>query len=150
MAQSTETLATTTTAAQVNPGDSIVTLASLAGVTTSSFLYIDEELLGVERFGVGNSVVCIRGVEGTATALHGSGSIVYIGRGDQFYVTDPIAVPLSPPPVLPYINLRNGKFWQPVGDETGPSMNARYWQEQITVPLVSSLGVNQIVTEGNL
>ena len=72
MAQSTETLATTTTAAQVNPGDSIVTLASLAGVTTSSFLYIDEELLGVERFGVGNTVVCIRGVEGTATSLHGS------------------------------------------------------------------------------
>lgn len=144
MAQATVTLATTTTTAFVGRDDRVVTLASLAGVTPDICLFVDDELMCVDQLrGVGNDVVVLRGTGGTAAGIHGAGATVYIGRPDQFYEQDPKGVPPVPPLVLPYINVTAGTFWQPSGDEDGPSKFGRTWKEIVKFSYTSSLGVNQ-------
>lgn len=151
MAAATVTLSTTTTTARVGSGDSQVILASLTGVAPGSFLWMDAELMRVQALtGVGNAVIVRRGVEGSASGVHANGVTVTIGRGDQFYASDPVGVPPSPPLVLPYINVVNGTVWQPVGDEVGPGTDARFWQKQIVAPGSGAFGVQVNTTQGEI
>lgn len=151
MAQATVTLATTTTTARIAPGDTLITLASLSGVTPGVGLFIDAELLVVASPVRPNGLVpVLRGREGSASGVHAAGATVTIGRLDQFYGTDPVGVPPLPPPVLPYINVVNGSVWQPVGDEAGPSQDGRSWQKQIAVITAGALGANVTTVQGEI
>lgn len=150
MALSTATLTTTTTTAPCAANDTSIVLASLVGVAPGVCLFVDAELLCVTGYGVGTAVSVLRGRGGSSTRPHGSGATVYIGRADQFYDQDPMGTPETPPVVLPWINTVTGSVWQPVGDETGPSAAARYWQRQIPVTSAGALGANQTVTQGDI
>lgn len=138
----TATLATTTLLANIGAGDSLILLGSTSGVMPGVFLFIDGELTQVLGLGPSAGWVSVkRGQDGTSTTPHGSNNTVYIGRGDQFYSTDPIGPAPGAEPVSPYINLRNGSIWYASGDETGPSAAARVWRRVTTTPDIGALGV---------
>lgn len=142
MSTATTTLATTTLLATVERGDTQVLLASLTGIVKGACLWVDRELMCVEyATGINTYVVVRRGIEGTGTRRHGSNSTVYIGRGDQFYVMDPLGLPADAPVVTPYINLVTGVAWAVQGDDTGPGADGRSWQPITTSQSIGALGV---------
>lgn len=148
MAQATETLSTTTLVASMGASGRHLTLNSLAGIVAGqTFLYIDKELAKVELVtasGVANVVLVKRGVDGTASTPHANGATVYIGRGDQFYMTDPIGAPQNPIRVSPYINVLTGVLWGVTGDEEGPGSAARFWSPVTNMPGAGPLGVRSL------
>lgn len=135
------TLATTTLAAPMGPGDSSALLTSLTGVIPGMRLYIDRELMAVDRYGVGNTVVVRRGISGTASTAHSSSATVTMGTADQFYEQNPQGPP--PPQVLvtPWINVVNGTAWTPQGDEDGANLQARWWAQTTITHDTGALGV---------
>ena len=134
----TVTLATTTLGASLSLTDTIVRLASGTSVTPGLRLFVDQELMTVDRAAPsssnGNSCwIVLRGKGGAGTQQHSSGSTVYIGRADQFYSVDPKGAPSTVVPVSPYINTFNGNVWLPQGDEAPEFPGAgwtptRWWQ----------------------
>ena len=137
----TTTLSQTTLAAPCDAHESVVKLASVSGVLPGYRLFVDGELMAVQRLGIETYVYVARGVDGTAGAAHSSEAVVYIGQGHQFYSRDPVGIPRDAIPVSPYINLSNGKVWFAQGD-TLPDGNAvRWYQEQTVTHEVGALGV---------
>jgi hypothetical protein len=108
------------------------------------FLFIDGELLKVVSLGVDPWVTVVRGVGGCAARHHDLGETVYLGRGDQFYDSDPIGSPIAEILVSPYINVVNGSIWFAQGDPQ-PKGSNRWWQKQTTVYDVGALGVRTAV-----
>lgn len=137
----TVTLTQTTLLAPCGANDTAVTLSSTSGVLPGVRLFMDRELLTVVNVGIGTTVNVLRGVDGTASAPHAGASVVTIGRGDQFYDSDPVGMPPASPAVSPWINIRTGVNWLAQGDEDGPGVNARFWQAIVNTPSAGALGV---------
>ena len=140
----TVTLSTTTLQESVSATAKQIKVASTSGLTDGMRLYIDRELMLYVSSGVsaGNytQVNVRRGVDGTTATPHSSTATITIGRGDQFYDSDPTGAPGETIPVSPYINLINGKVWFARGS-VGPGETVRWWQEQTTTYSVGPLGV---------
>jgi hypothetical protein len=148
MAQATDTLATVTLNATVVASERHWTLSSTSGISPGVRLYVGQELAAVEQVDqpVSGVVVVRRGVDGTIATAHPSGSTLYVGRGDQFYQSDPMGTPPNPIRVYPYINAISGVLWGVTGDEAGPNTAARVWTAITSVPGVGPLGVRTITT----
>jgi hypothetical protein len=104
-----------------------VLLASTSGLVPGTRLYVDRELMAVVAIGIGKNVKVTRGVDGTSTARHSGGTMVVVGRGDQFYTTDPPPASAYQPAVNPWINILTGKVWVLQGEEEG--IDRQWWQE---------------------
>jgi hypothetical protein len=124
-----------------------VILASTSGITPGVRLYADRELMSVDRLtGVGNEAVVRRGIEGTAATRHASNTAVYIGRGDQFYSSDPVGLPPIVVPVSPYINVLTGVAWVAQGDEAGPGNAGRLWAPITVTQAAGAFGSTVVTT----
>lgn len=138
----TVTLSTTTLSRTIGSGDSSIVLGSLTNVQPGLRLFIDLELLAVERLtGIGNEVIVRRGVDGTASTRHGSSAPIYIGRADQFYSRPPEGLPAPSQRVNPHIDVNAGQIWWVVGDEVGAGADARKWVPSLTNIQPGALGV---------
>jgi hypothetical protein len=137
----TVTLSTTTLSAAVSASDGAFTLASTSGIVPGVRLFLDRELIAVVSLGLGTSVNVRRGQHGTAAQAHASGSTVTIGRADQFYESDPQGLPPDVVLVSPWINVLTGAQWTAQGDESGPGLKARYWQQTVVTPAIGDLGI---------
>lgn len=148
MAQATETLATVTLNLTVTQGERHWALSSMSGVVPGMRLYVGQELAAVEQINqpVSGVVVVRRGVDGTIATAHPAGSSLYLGRGDQFYQTDPLGTPPNPILVYPWINAVSGVIWGVTGDESGVGTLARVWTPFTTVPNIGALGVRTVTT----
>lgn len=140
------TLTTTTLASSVSSSDTSVNLVSTYGVVPGLFLYCEQELMKVVSLGLGTSVNVQRGQEGTASQAHASTAVVTIGRGDQFYFSNPVGAAPSVQLVSPWINVLTGEQWTAQGDETGPSP-VLYWARTQYVHAVGALGVRTTTSE---
>lgn len=137
----TATLSTTTLSEPVDAHQNVVRLTSVSGLLPGHRLFVEGELMAVQRLGVGTYVHVNRGVDGTGGAAHPSLATVYIGTGDQFFSRDPVGIPPMTVLVSPHINLRNGKVWFARGS-TQPDGNAvRWWEAQTSTHAVGPLGV---------
>lgn len=110
------TLTGTTLAAAVTDSATTVRVASATGITsssstTSTFIYVDNELMPVISVS-GTTLTVSRGASGTRAAAHVSGAVVYAGRPNWFYVVNPQGTcSLSGATailVTPYINVNTG------------------------------------------
>lgn len=139
----TVTLANTTLTFGVDSGASILTLTSTAGIFSKSVLWIDRELLKVQRLVDGSTtqVVVSRGQDGTAGAPHGSSSIVWIALPEQLFDVDPFGAPNGDFPVSPWINVHNGAMWVAQGDAQPNGQTYRWWQRMTTTYGNGPLGV---------
>ena len=144
----TVTLATATTTKVTAVADQAITVDSVASIRPGLYLYVERELMKVRAMGIGLSVWVNRGLAGTATTAHASGSTVTIGTPDQFYSTDPQGLPAGAVPVDPYINVLTGVHWTASGDDNdGPATAQRWWAQKITTRDVGALGVRTVVRE---
>ena len=140
----TVTLATTTLTYGVNAGAGEVELSSVSGINPGYRLWIDRELMKVLSIVTGTTRVKVsRGVDGTAASAHSSTSTVTIGRGDQFYTTDPVGAPPAEILVSPYINVINGKTWYAQGDAEPSLGPVRWWQQPETTYSYGALGIRE-------
>lgn len=136
----TVTLTPTTFSEPVSATDTIVNPTSTSGIAPGVRLYVDQELMKVVGLtGINNQVSVIRGVDGTYTRRHNTIVAVYVGRGDQFYETDPVGTPPLVIPVYPHINVRNGILWGIQGDDR--ELAQRYWLAITTTQTAGALGV---------
>lgn len=143
----TVTLATTTLNATASATDGQILVASTSGITPGLCLWVDRELMCVIRLGVGSWVLVQRGIDGTMSTAHASGSTLTIGRPDQFYATDPRGRPPEEIPVSPYINVANGTTWFAQGDTQPAGLANRWWQVQTTTRDVGALGVRTVALD---
>jgi hypothetical protein len=141
----TVTLATTTLAAAVGPADGRLSFASTAGMTPGLRLYIDGEMVTVNRLDIDPYVFVTRGVDGTDSTPHASGTTVYICRADQVYQGPPQGTPAAAIPVSPYIDTLNSKIYFAQGDAS--STSNRFWQQQTTTYDVGPLGVRTVTVD---
>lgn len=148
MAVATNSLATTTFASgPVEQADSLLTLTSTADVKPGYGLFVERELMVVDRLGpLTGQVVVRRGCGGSAATAHATNAAIYIGRMDQFYQSDPVGLPPAQLPVYPYINVVNGKIWIAQGDEAASDLQGRVWAEVTTAMTTGALGIRQMVT----
>ncbi len=138
----TVTLSTTTLAIGIDSGAGEITLASVSGISPDLCLWIDRELMSVNSLVPGtNRVKVRRGIGGTAASAHSSSALVTIGRGDQFYSSDPVGAPSSEILVSPYINTTNGSIWYAQGDATPSGRTYRWWENVTTTYGYGSLGI---------
>jgi hypothetical protein len=139
----TVTLSTTTLARGCGVTDTRVQVASASGLLPGTHLYVDRELMAYVSTGIvgdiGTWIDVRRGVGGTAATAHSGGALITLGRADQFYSTDPVGAPPAAVPVLPYINVLTGDFWQLQGDET--LAGQRWWAKRINTHGVGAMGV---------
>lgn len=140
--QATVTLTTTTLAQPLSTTERYVNLTSLSGIAVGTCLFVDREFMSIEQItGIGNIVLCQRGIDATIQAPHNQGATVYAGRADQFFIQDPVGMPPNPIPVFPYINVSNGILWSVQGDDVGGGALARTWQPITTAQTIGALGV---------
>lgn len=107
------TLSAAVTTPVSNPGTSIpaasVTLASGTGVTTSTLLYVDRELMQVTSIANSPRFAVVRGVYGSIVAAHASGAPVRIGLPQWFGNADKSGTCTASSEVInPYINVSTG------------------------------------------
>ncbi len=141
MAGTTE-LATTTLTTSISATGDTIAVASATDIRAGLRVFVDKELMTVLRPGVVSGLFQVaRGTDGTGAAPHSSAAVVTIGRGDQFYMTDPLGVPPNPVLVSPWINLTNGTVWYAQGDALGSGAQNRYWVNVTTSYAVGALGV---------
>lgn len=140
----TVTLASTTLSAPVGASETLLKLASTSGVVPGMFLWLDGELMKVMGLDVDPWVLVKRGVDGSPAMSHGALVTVYIGRGDQFYGTNPVGRPPAAIPVSPYINVQNGSVWFAQGDASTTNAANRWWQQSTSTFGTGSLGVRNV------
>lgn len=141
----TVTLSSTTLANPIGAGDTRIQVASTSGILPGTFLFLDGELVLVNGLDLDPYLRVKRGVEGSASVPHAAGVTVYIGRGDQFYASDPVGRPPAVIPVSPYINTVNGAVWFAQGDANGQSN--RWWQKSAVTYVQGLLGVRSAVLD---
>ena len=139
----TVTLAQTTLAEGCDAAQTRIKLTSTAGVLPGLKLYTDGEVLAVMRLDIDPWVQVRRGSCSTAAMSHYAGSIVYIGRDDQFFQGPPVGRPAPSIPVSPYIDVVGGKIYFAQGDAV-PAGTLRWWQAQTQTATVGPLGVRSI------
>jgi hypothetical protein len=92
-----------------------IRVASITGITTSSFLFVDGEEMDVTSVGATATTPLgvIRGVGGTTPGSHASGATVTIGPGDAFHDGAPPAGACVAANQIysPWIDVRTGNFW---------------------------------------
>ena len=144
----TVTLTTTNPTAFMSVADQAIVVASTTGLTPGIRLYADKELMTVVSLGLaqgsGTRVNVIRAVDGTKATHHDTTAVIWIGRGDQFYSTDPQGHPASVVLVSPHINVLNGNIWFPEGDTDVNGtfgLTQRWWQLQTPTYGTGALGV---------
>lgn len=140
----TVTLSTTTLARGCGVTDTQVQVASVSGLQPGMVLYADRELVTyirtlVPSADLGPWIEVKRGVGGTGATPHSGGTILTFGRPDQFYSVDPVGLPPAVVPVLPYINVQTGDYWDLQGDEN--VAGERWWAKKINTREVTSLGI---------
>ena len=141
------TLATTTFASNVGMLDTQVNLTSTTGIVPGIRLFANRECFAVEKLtGIGNYAIVRRGVDSTETRVHNTQETVYIARPDQLFVTDPTGIPLAGVYSNPHINVTNGVIWVVQGDDSGPGVYARSWQQVTTTQAAGPLGVRTNTT----
>lgn len=145
MPTATVTLATTSLALNCSATAGEINVASTAGLTPGTRLWIDRELMSVVRLLVDPWVMVQRGVDGTVSQAHSYGTITY-GRPDQFYQQDPQGRPLVIEPVSPWINVINGNVWIAQGDDAPIGTDLRFWTLQTITPGIGSLGIRTTTT----
>lgn len=149
MPNATVSLNTTSFAVTVEPSDQIITFADTTNLSSTNAtqlcVYVDNELIRLVRPTTGSQWAVRRGIGGTAASRHATNVVVWIGRADQFYDTDPIGLPLNEIAVYPYINVLNGSIWVPEGDETASGLQARIWSKVTRSIDPGALGINQLV-----
>lgn len=110
------TLSTTTLGADVlTASERVFTLTATDGITDATIaqglgLFVDAEYCLISSL-TGANVTVRRGEGGSASTTHAVGATVYYGFVSDFYQTDPVGVPPSPPQVTPWINTANGLVW---------------------------------------
>lgn len=137
----TVTLSTTTLTNGIGPQEREVKLASNSGVLAGLFLFVDRELMKVERLLDNGLVRVVRGQGGTSGQKHSSSAVVTIGSGTQFYSQDPVGSPAEATEVAPWINVQNGKVWYAQGDAQPTGLTFRWWQEVTTSYSAGPLGI---------
>jgi hypothetical protein len=141
------TLATTTFASNVGELDTQVNLTSTTGVVPGIRLFANRECLAVEKLtGVGNYAIVRRGVDGTFNRPHNTQETVYIARPDQLFSTDPVGIPIAGVYSNPHINVFTGTIWVVQGDDSGPGIYARSWQQVTSTQTAGPLGVRTNTT----
>lgn len=137
------TLPTTTFYADTGTADGLVSLTSTADVQVGLYLVSGAEAMQVTGFGpVAGLVTVLRGKLGTASRRHAATDPIWIGRGDQFYETDPVGPPVTGPHVQPRINVLEGNVWWPVYNGTAASGR---WVLTTATYTTGALGVPQVV-----
>lgn len=145
--QATYTLATTTFLTNVGATDTQVNLASTSGIVPGVGLFVDRELMKVERLtGIGNMATVLRGQEGTATRAHGTLATIFLAQGWQLYASDPQGLPGPNAIANPHINVANGTIWVIQGDDVGPMTGARSWQQVTSLESFGAFGVRNLAT----
>lgn len=137
----TATLSTTTLTAPVSSSAPEISVASTSGLLPGMRLWVDRELMSVVSLGVGTLVNVQRGVDGSSASAHSSSSTVTIGRGDQFFSSDPTGQPSPEISVSPYINVVSGDVFLAQGSTLPEGSNVRWWQKVTTTYGVGSFGV---------
>ena len=137
----TETLSTTTLSLSVGAADRQVKVVSTSGLLPGRQLFIAGELMEVVSIGIDPWVKVLRGRGGTAGVAHDSGTTIYVGRADQFYVSDPVGSPPNAILVSPYINVTTGGIWFARGDTLPGEHAKRWWQKQTITYSEGALGV---------
>lgn len=113
-------------------------LASTANVSVGQFLVFAVGARAIEAMQVievvSPFVRVLRAQAGTPCSSHAYDTLIYIGTPDKFRSFDPHGVPVVGRD-SPWINLRSGAIFAVVGDEAGPNVAARFWQQQtVTYP----------------
>lgn len=146
--QSLFTLATTTFLTPVGASDTQVNVANTSGIAPGVFLFANRELFKVVGLtGIGNYATVLRGQDGTATRAHGAGAeTVYLAQGYQLFATDPQGLPGANIFANPHINVLTGTVWVIQGDDEGPGMQGRSWQQVATTQAPGALGVRVTTT----
>lgn len=96
------------------PPTNMVTLASGTGVTKTTLLYVDRELMSVLDISATPTFKVQRAVSGTLISAHASGAAVKIGLPQYFGNTDkPVGATCTSTSelILPYINISNGRTY---------------------------------------
>jgi hypothetical protein len=137
----TVTLSSTTITEGVDASATRIKVASTTGLVYGVRLYIDGELMSVQRLDVDPWVIVTRGVDGSRASAHSDDSVVYIGRADQFYDRPPIGRPDAAVLVSPYIDVVNGNVYFAQGDVTPSGSAVRWWQIQTNTRNPQPLGV---------
>ena len=137
----TVTLATTTLTTRLNSSETVICVASLAGILPGLYLFAGRELMVVRSTGPSLCVTVGRGVGGTAAMDHSSSEVVTIGTPAQFYQSDPVGSPPDATQVAPWINAKNGKVWYAQGDSQPTGLTFRWWQDMTTTYSFGALGI---------
>jgi len=109
----TTTLAAAITTPITNPGSSIpaqsILLASGTGVTTTTLIYVDRELMQVTNISASPRFAVIRGYNGTLISSHANGAPVKIGLPQYFGNVDKSgSCTATAERALPFINISTG------------------------------------------
>ena len=104
-----------TTLGGSTPPTNMVTLASGTGVTKTTMLYVDRELMGVLDISNSPTFKVARAISGTLISAHASGATVKVGLPQYFGNAEkPIggACTLTSELISPYINISTGRQYQ--------------------------------------
>jgi len=140
------TLSSTTLISPLGREDGEAYVASVAGLSDGTRLYIDRESAAVIGNPLANPVRLRRGQDGTGAEPHPNGATAWIAQPDQLYSRDPAGLPPTELLVSPWINVLTGAVWFAQGDAVGPgaSTTLRRWAKQETTYTVGALGVETI------
>ena len=104
-----------TTPGGSTPPTQFVTLASGTGVTKTTMLYVDRELMGVLDITNSPTFKVARAINGTLISAHASGATVKVGLPQYFGNTEkPVggACTATSELISPYINISSGRQYQ--------------------------------------
>lgn len=144
MPVATLTLGSVTLAQSCAAGESPVKFSSATGLTPGVRVFADAELMAITSQGLtdttGTWFEVRRGVDGTSSSAHSGSITCRYGSADSFYANDPVGAPGPSVPVLPYINVLTGWYWQAMGDDQ--EGGRRWWARQLNEHSAGPLGIN--------
>lgn len=139
------TLVTGTLAADVPAGAGRLPVSSTAGINVGDRVFVDLELYQVLQVISTTSLRVMSGL-GTLSTAHINGATFWAGNPSVFRSVNPQGIPPAAPMANPWINVATGTVWFALGDESGPGVSARFWQQQVVGPRTAgALGILQPV-----
>jgi hypothetical protein len=128
------TTTSTTLSATVGQSDLFVNVASATGITaagtlnqTNTILFVDGEAMQVTT--VSGTYIGVQR-DTTRTTPHASGSLVWVGPPNYFFIQDPVpnsACTASQNTNLPRPSLQSGKVWDCVGGQWGAQAYSSFY-----------------------
>lgn len=143
----TVTLRSTTLADGVDDKSTRIKVGSTTGMVRGLRLYVDKELMAVQRLDIDPWVIVTRGVDGTPSLAHAAASPMFVGRADQFYMGPPEGKPQPAIAVSPYIDVVSGFIYFAQGDVIQGTTGNRWWQIQTQSFGVGPLGVRTVTLD---